>query len=218
MLTSDDIDVTDCKMVNEDCMYVTYRYHKGFEKRSPNTNADVAAYVTTHARLELYSYLEKLKRRVNYYDTDSIIYKSHHGAYEPNIGDQIGSMTDELSCQFIVEFVSNGAKTYGYRTSEGQEVIKCKGFNLNKLTSDTINLDVMRDIATSDQELSIYVTHDVIRSEHKHRSVYTRPDTKIYKRTFDKRVIQPDHTSIPYGYRLVNLKWNTQEHTILCVM
>ena len=66
MLTSDDIDVTNCIMVNEDCMYVTYRYHKGFEKPSPNTNAVVAAYVTTHARLELYSYLEKLKRRVIY--------------------------------------------------------------------------------------------------------------------------------------------------------
>ena len=55
MLTSNDIDVNDCIMVTEDCLYVTYRYQKGFEKPSPNTNADVAAYVTTHARLELYS-------------------------------------------------------------------------------------------------------------------------------------------------------------------
>ena len=67
---------------------------------------------------DLHSYLQKLKRRVIYYDTDSIIYKSHPGAYGPNIGDQIGSMTDELSGHFIVEFVSNGAKTYGYRANE----------------------------------------------------------------------------------------------------
>ena len=113
-------------------------------------------------------------------------------------------MTDELSGQFIVEFASNGARTYGYRTNEGQEVITCMEFMLNKLTSATTNLDVMRDIATSEQELSISVTQDVFRSEHKHRSVYTRPYTKMYRRTLDKRVIQPDHTSIPYGYRLIN--------------
>ena len=58
-------------------------------------------------------------------------------------------MTDELVSHFIVEFVSNGDKTYGYRINEGLDVIKCKWFT--SLTSDTITLDVMRDIETSGQ-------------------------------------------------------------------
>ncbi|MCP3664717.1 MAG: hypothetical protein GY696_19865 [Gammaproteobacteria bacterium] len=41
----------------------------GFLKPSANTNVVLAAYVTAHARLRLYTYLEKLQDRVLYFDT-----------------------------------------------------------------------------------------------------------------------------------------------------
>ena len=138
LMTSDDIEVIDCYLVNEDCIYVTHRNEKGFDKGSPNTNTIIASYVTSHARLVLYEYLEK-----------------------------------------------------------------CKAFTLNKLTSDYITLDTMRTLAISKEDNTIVVTHSDIRSEAKRQRVCPPPpkETKIYRRTFDKRVRRPDHTSVPYGYR-----------------
>ena len=85
LLASDAVEVNDRHIVNKECLCVTYTNTKGFEKQSPNTNPIIASYVTTHARLELYSYLEKLQDRVLYYDTDSIIYKSAPSQYDPPI-------------------------------------------------------------------------------------------------------------------------------------
>ncbi|MCP3666870.1 MAG: hypothetical protein GY696_30985 [Gammaproteobacteria bacterium] len=50
-------------------MLVRYRMMDGFLKPSANTNVVLAAYVTSHVRLRLYSYLEKLQDRVLYFDT-----------------------------------------------------------------------------------------------------------------------------------------------------
>ena len=136
------------------------------------------------------------------YDTDSVIFKSVPGLYEPHTSDQIGGMTDELEGDFITEFVSNGAKTYAYTTNKGKQVVKCKGFTLNKLGSDRLTLDAMKHLVTANQD-SISVTQDVIRSEAKRLRVYSEKQTKVYTCTFDKRVRQPNHTSIPYGYRSV---------------
>ena len=74
LLTSDEIDVQECLVVNEDCIFVKYKNNKGFEKMSPNANPIIASYVTSHARLVLYSYLGKNEKRVIYCDTDSIVY------------------------------------------------------------------------------------------------------------------------------------------------
>ena len=60
LLTSDEIDVQECLVVNEDCIFVKYKNNKGFEKMSPNSNPIIASYVTSHARLVLYSYLDFL--------------------------------------------------------------------------------------------------------------------------------------------------------------
>ena len=73
-----------------------------------NTNVIIASYVTTHARLELYSYLEQLKDRALYCDTDSVIYRHIVGEYNPPLSEFVGGMTDELGGSHITEYVSNG--------------------------------------------------------------------------------------------------------------
>ena len=57
LLTSEKIQ--ECLVVNEDCIFVKYKNNKGFEKMSANANPIIASYVTSHARLVLYGYLEK---------------------------------------------------------------------------------------------------------------------------------------------------------------
>ena len=202
LMCSDKHDVYECHFIDDDCVYVTYKATHGFEEPPPNTNAVVASYVTAHARLELYSYLEKLGERVLYCDTDSVIYRSSPGDLHPDLSDAMGGMTDELDGSYITEFTSNGAKTYGYKTSGGEQVLKCKGFTLNKLTSDKITFNVMKDLATGDGDSSVSVEDSQkIRRDVKRRRIFTTKETKTYRRTFDKRIMREDCTSVPYGYR-----------------
>ena len=75
-----------------------------------NTNGTIASYVTTHARLELYTYLEQLKDRALYCDTDTVIYRHIVEEYNPPLREFVGGMTDELGGSYITEYVSNGPK------------------------------------------------------------------------------------------------------------
>ena len=198
LMCSDNYNVHDCYFIDEECAYITYKNSDGFEKPPPNTNAVIASYVTSHARLELYRYLEELGERVLYCDTDSVIYRSSSGDRHPPLSDAMGGMTDELDGSFITEFTSNGAKTYGYRRSDGVEVLKCKGFTLNKLTSEKITFDVMNDLATGSGDSFVTVDNPhKIKRDPKRRRLCTTSE----RRTFDKRVMREDFTSTPYGYR-----------------
>ena len=56
------------------------------------TNIFIAIFTTAHARLKLYSALERLQERVLYYDTDSVIYKWRPGQSEIPLGVFFGRM------------------------------------------------------------------------------------------------------------------------------
>ncbi len=48
---------------------VNFKTEEGFRQPNPNTSIVTAAFVTAHARLRLYSIIEKLDDRVLYFDT-----------------------------------------------------------------------------------------------------------------------------------------------------
>ena len=75
LLSDDGFEVSDVHHVNNDCLYVSYKKSKEFQTPALNTNVIIASKVTTHDRLELYSYLKQLKDRAMYCDTDSVIYR-----------------------------------------------------------------------------------------------------------------------------------------------
>ncbi|KAL6416990.1 hypothetical protein ACFW04_013047 [Cataglyphis niger] len=120
LLTSAEHEITDILPVNDEVIYVSWRLRQEAVVSSPLTNVVIAAYTTAQARLTLYSYLERLERRVLYYDTDSCIYVStgDPNEYEPRTGNFLGDMTDELesygSGSYIEAFVSGGPKFYAY--------------------------------------------------------------------------------------------------------
>ena len=60
---------------------------------------------------------------------------------QPSIttGDFLGDMTDELDGDVITEFVSGGAKNYGYTTRAGNVVCKVRGLTLNVRGSAILN-------------------------------------------------------------------------------
>ena len=56
----------------------------------------------------------------------------------------LGDMTDELDGHVITEFVSGGAKNYGYQTRGGKVVCKVRGFTLNVRGSAILNFNTMK--------------------------------------------------------------------------
>ncbi|XP_032682820.1 uncharacterized protein LOC116849607 [Odontomachus brunneus] len=76
LLTSPEHEITNVLPVNDEVIYVSWRMRREAVTPSPLTSVAIAAYTTALVRLKLYSYLEKLDRRVLYYDTDSCIYLS----------------------------------------------------------------------------------------------------------------------------------------------
>ena len=122
-----------------------------------NTNVIIVSYVTTHARLELYSYLEQLTDRALYCDPDSVIYRHIVGKYNPPLSECVGGMTDELAGSHITEYVSIGPKNYAIRTADGKQIVKVKGFILNYVASNQLNFDLMKDMAISDEQHSVKI-------------------------------------------------------------
>ena len=110
LLSDDGFEMPDVHHVNDDCLYVFYKKSQASQTPTLNTNVSVDSYVTTHARLELYSYLEHLKTCARYCDTNSVIYKHIVGEYNPPLSEFVGGMTYELGGSRITEYVSNGPK------------------------------------------------------------------------------------------------------------
>ena len=59
-------------------------------------------------------------------------------------GDYLGDMMDELEGDVIREFVSGGAKNYGYKTREDKTECKVRGFTLNVRGSAVLNYETMK--------------------------------------------------------------------------
>ena len=56
----------------------------------------LAAFTTAYGRLELYTLMEQLQRRVLYHDTDSVVYVSKQGDWNPPLSNYLGGLTSEL--------------------------------------------------------------------------------------------------------------------------
>ena len=191
---------------------------------SPNTNIFNAAYTTAHARMKLYSYIERLDDRVLYFDTDSVVYVHREGRWSPPTGNFLGDMTDELekpygSGSYIVEFVAGGPKNYAYRVFSGKTKTivngecKVRGITLNHDVVRKVNFDAMREMVKQidaadgrayDDETGEEAIVPVVYPHRIQRDgpgkVYTKAVTKKYRLVYDKRVIQPDKTTLPYGF------------------
>ena len=120
--------------------------------RGTKTNIFVATFTTCHARLKLYESLYTLQQQVLYYDTDNVVYKWTPGQPSIAIGNFLGDMTDELEGDVITEFVSGGAKNYGYTTRAGKVACKVRGFTLNVCGSAILNFQTMKDNVLSELE------------------------------------------------------------------
>jgi len=110
-LATPDIEVTNLVFASDDLVWLSWKH--GAEEDVPSlrhTNEVKGAYVTAGARIHLYRYLDGLRERAIYCDTDSVIYVQPKD--EPSLietEDKLGDMTFELRpSESISEFVSGG--------------------------------------------------------------------------------------------------------------
>jgi hypothetical protein len=92
LLSSDQINVSDANFINDELIEVHFENVDEFVEADGKTNVVITAFTTAHARLKLYGVLEQLNRRVLYFDTDSVIYVSKDGEWEPPMGSYLGEL------------------------------------------------------------------------------------------------------------------------------
>ena len=195
-------EVQNFHIVANDTIQVEWIFKKDCQPEDNKTNIYLATFTTCWARLKLYSVLEKVNRNVLSYDTDSVIYVSSPGKYDPPIGDYLGELTNELNKgEHIVEFVSGGPKNYAYKTNRGNEMCKGRGFTLHVTNSKLINFESVKRMVLDPSETTITVTNPQKISRDKiKRKLYNREEQKHYQMVYTKRRRLDNYDTEPFGY------------------
>ena len=205
LLSSEETEVPDIRLVNAETVEVQFKSAWGFEESNDKVNIVIAAFTTAYARLKLYDLLDQLQEQVLYYDTDSVIYVHEPGKPEPPLGDYLGDLTDELDGDYITEFMSGGPKNYAYMTNNDKRVMKVRGITLNYAALQKVNFESMRNL------IDLYVGCGIqdkvtvdnpfqITRDKKNKKIITKETKKDYQIVYNKRVVNKNYGTVPYGY------------------
>ena len=205
-LDSDQYIVKDVQLVNNETVEIQYMEKEGFVEENNKVNIVIAAFTTAYARLKLYDLLDLLQERVLYYDTDSVVYVHEPGKPDPPLGDYLGDLTDELNGGYITTFMSGGPKNYGYVTNTGKAILKIRGISLTYDATKILNIGTMRDLVDSyvldgdrHEKLTITIPHKITRDK-KEKNIVTKRTKKDYRVVYNKRVVNENYETVPYGY------------------
>ena len=207
ILCDDTLEVQNIRYCTEDVIEAVYTSKEEAILPNYRTNVFIAAFTTCHARLKLYSYLQKLGEQVLYYDTDSVIYKWSACLPKLRIGKFLGDLKDELGGDdHIVEFLSGGPKNYAYRTEKKKTECKVRGFTLNVRGQETLNFESMKQnilaVLRGEKGAEIVQTNPThFKRDVVHKGLSIGPQRKRYRLVFDKRVVTPStKSSLPFGF------------------
>ncbi|XP_076873809.1 uncharacterized protein LOC143523314 isoform X1 [Brachyhypopomus gauderio] len=202
----DGYDIKHFSFVSDTTALIQWCYSTGDSCPTRDINVFLGAFTTAHARLELYNLMDRLGDRLLYSDTDSVIFVSREGDWEPPLGPYLGDLTDEIGGgDYITEFCSGGPKTYGYLTAGGKTCMKAKGITLNSENSKVIRLDTLIDlvdhyVVNRDSNHHILARADGIVRNKKNLTLKNKSVVKRFKVVYNKRVLLSDFSTIPYGY------------------
>lgn len=192
--------------VSEDVAIVQWRYANGQGCNVKDVNVFIGAMTTAYARLELYDLLDRLDRRVIYFDTDSVVFSALPDEWVPETGSYLGELTSELDDgDHIVEFVSGGPKCYCYRTMCGKTLMKCKGVTLNSHNAKIVTHETLKGLVeafVSDRNSAEHVTtsHDNIVRDKKNFCLRNKTLLKKVQVVYNKRRVLSDYSTLPYGF------------------
>jgi hypothetical protein len=195
--------------INDDVLLVTYSTPEDMIDNNGTNNPVIASFVTSHARIKLYSILDLVAKQcgpqsILYHDTDSWIF-SHPPGKNPLssvAGSSLGQMTDELGngC-YITDFVSSGPKSYSYRTNTGKVECKLKGVSLSFKNIERVNFDSILTLVHDPHGDPIITSGMTMRRDKIKATVTSKQFKKEIRYTFDKGIVG-EHTIVyPYGFR-----------------
>ncbi|XP_033106710.1 probable DNA polymerase [Anneissia japonica] len=204
ILTDPQVIVHDINFINDNLAEIKYENEEQFVDVNRKVNVAIAAFTTASARLKLYDLLEKLQERVLYYDTDSVVYVTKPGEWNPPLGDYLGQLTSEIDPKegkYISCFVSGGPKNYAYKLDSGKTVCKVKGLTLNFANSKKINFETVSNIVKGigPDIIKTFESNRITRKP-KTRKIVNETSTKDYRIVYDKRIIIDNFKTLPYGY------------------
>jgi hypothetical protein len=211
LLLEDKYNVQDVRKVNETTIEVTYTIPKELAEPHAFVNHAVASFVTSYARIHLYSFMEKLGENLLYADTDSVVFLTAPGKPDLPTGACLGEMSCEIYSTHkkhdtIKSFVTVGPKSYGYQLRDNPDIkcVKCKGITLNYNTSRKINMEYMVDLVTRDgfrQERTEVAYTNQIKRDRKKVKIMSINTFKSFGFTFDKRLVDNvTYKTLPIGY------------------
>ena len=195
--THEDINV---QFLNKDMVQMNYNLKNQFVYNNNNINIPIAAFTTSYAREMLYGVLDMIGTGVLGYDTDSCWYVENDGSTLIPTGDSLGELTDELGGGYITKWVGTGPKSYSYEVSNGKTECKIKGFTLNYTCGQKINGDVMNEVIQDPSKTVTIGKKNAITRDAKTKTIVNKDQTKTFSLGYDKRVVQNNFDTLPYGF------------------
>ena len=132
-----------------------------------------------------------LEQRVLYYDTDSVIFTSKPGEWNPETGEFLGQLTDELKGKYITTFVSGGPKNYAYETNTGETCCKIRGITLNFRALKSLNFNTVCECDTG-YPISVDIPYKINRNTST-KQIITKRQNKQYRIVYNKRVMSDNY-------------------------
>ena len=207
----------DIHIVTEECVTVTTSNEEDYNEGNCSSNLAIAFFTTSYARLRLLDMMRKLSDRVLYTDTDSVIYISRPGDWEPELGTILGDWDNQLEAgeSRIVSFVSLGPKTYSYQTDTGRQELKVKSITQNGYTENirerngetlsrtdkTLNKATLHELLLQ-PDSNIQVTYPKQLKKNSTTQAITEVEiSKTLRLVYDKRILFGDFSTLAYGTR-----------------
>lgn len=200
ILLDETIDDLNIQFINDDMIQMNYKLGDTFVDNHNNINIFIASFTTSHAREMLYNVLDKLGDQVLGYDTDSCWYVDRSDGNTVETGDSLGDLTDELEGDYITKWCGTGPKSYAYDTNKGKGVCKVKGFTLNYENKQKINGGVMDSMIQGITGSVSIPKKGAITRDPKTKNIVNKDQTKTFSLGYNKRVIQDNYDTLPYGY------------------
>ena len=209
-VTDPNIEVQSLIALGEDCLQLTWKPIDDTEESLPTSSVVHAAFTTCLGRLQLFQYLDVVRARALYHDTDSVAFISRPGEPDLPLGSHLGELTDQIEedygpGSFIFEFVAGGPKNYAYKVAVRGDLtniavcIKVRGISINISCDDVVTFENLKALVLGGREkITIPIPREIARLP-KWRIV-TRSTSKNWRAVNTKRRRVDAERTVPHGF------------------
>ena len=182
-LLDDLYEIHDIHFLNDSKAQLFYSEKEELHLGGKDSNVVLGAFVTCYGRMKLYEELFKIDKRVLYFDTDSIIFISKLGEYEPELADYLGKFTNEIMVNY------------------GKSSCKIKGFSVNFIANEKLNFESMRQLVLNRNSAErISVEQNKFIRDKNEWTIRTETMFKQYRQVYDKRILLENFETLPFGF------------------